>query len=92
LYADRGYDSEATRWILTWLGIEAHIAYRKAGHGSGLGKVRWVVARTISWLKCLRRLRVRYSRLEVVQAAWTTLAAIVICFRLLHEGATAAAA
>ena len=21
-YADRGYDSDTTRWILTWLGIE----------------------------------------------------------------------
>jgi transposase len=92
LYADRGYDCEATRWILAWLGIEAHIARRKAVHGSGLGRVRWVVERTISWLKGLRRLRVRYDRLGVVQDAWTTLAASVICFRLLHEEATAAAA
>src|SRR3954471_18125974 len=38
LYADRGYDSEATRWILRWLGIEPHIARRKTPHGSGLGK------------------------------------------------------
>ena len=41
--------------------------------------------RTISWLKGLRRLRVRYDRLGVIQNAWTTLAASVICFRLLHE-------
>jgi transposase len=92
LYADRGYDSEAARWILIWLGIEPHIARRKAAHGSGLGKVRWVAERTISWLKGLRRLRVRYDRLGVVQDAWTTLAASVICFRLLHEPTTAAAA
>jgi transposase len=85
LYADRGYDSEATRWLLSWLGIEPHIAKRKTPHGSGLGKVRWVVERTISWLKGLRRLRVRYDRLAIIQDAWTTLAASVICFRLLHE-------
>jgi transposase len=85
LYADRGYDSDATRWILTWLGIEPHIARRKTPHGSGLGKVRWVVERTISWLKGLRRLRVRYDRLVEIQEAWTTLAASVICFRLLHD-------
>ena len=48
-YADRGYDSEATRWLLRWLGIESHIGKRKTEHGSGLGKVRWVVERTISW-------------------------------------------
>jgi transposase len=85
LYADRGYDSDATRWILAWLGIEPHIARRKTPHGSGLGKVRWVVERTISWLKGLRRMRIRYDRLGVIQDAWTTLAASVICFRLLHE-------
>jgi transposase len=85
LYADRGYDSDDTRWLLAWLGIEPHIARRKTEHGSGLGKVRWVVERTISWLKGLRRLRVRYDRLAVIQDAWTTLAASVICFRLLHE-------
>jgi transposase len=86
LYADRGYDSEATRWILAWLGIDPHIAKRRTAHGSGLGKIRWVVERTISWLKGLRRLRIRYDRLAVLQDAWDTLAACVICFRLLHDG------
>jgi transposase len=86
-YADRGYDSDTTRGILRWLGIEPHLGRRGAAHGSGLGKVRWVVERTISWLKGLRRLRVRYDRLAVIQEAWNTLAASVICFRLLHEDA-----
>ncbi len=85
LYADRGYDSDATRLLLAWLGIEPHIAKRRTPHGSGLGKVRWVVERTISWLKGLRRLRIRYDRLAVMQDAWTTLAACVICFRLLND-------
>lgn len=85
LYADRGYDSDSTRWILRWLGIEPHIARRRTPHGSGLGKVRWVVERTISWLKGLRRMRVRYDRLGVIQDAWDTLAACVICFRILHD-------
>jgi transposase len=88
LYADRGFDSDDTRWLLAWLGIEPHIAKRKTPHGSGLGKVRWVVERTISWLKGLRRMRVRYDRLAVIQEAWNTLAACVICFRLLHDGDT----
>ena len=83
LYADRGYDSEATRGLLRWLGIEPHIAKRKTAHGSGLGKVRWVVERTISWLKGLRRMRVRYDRLGVIRDAFTTLAACVVCFRIL---------
>ena len=66
-------------------GIEPHIAKRRTPHGSGLGKVRWVVERTISWVKGLRRLRVRYDRLGVIMDAWTTLAASVICFRILHH-------
>jgi transposase len=83
LYADRGYDSDPARGLLAWLGIETRIAKRKTPHGSGLGKVRWVVERTIGWLKGLRRMRVRYDRLGVIQDAWTTLAASVICFRIL---------
>lgn len=83
LYADRGYDSDSTRWLLAWLGIEPRIARRTTPHGSGLGRVRWVVERTISWLKGLRRMRVRYDRLGVIRDAWTTLAASVICFRIL---------
>lgn len=83
LYADRGYDSEATRWLLRWMGIEPRIAKRGTPHGSGLGAVRWVVERTISWLKGLRRMRVRYDRLGVIRDAWTTLAASVICFNIL---------
>jgi transposase len=83
LVADRGYDSESTRWILRWLGIEPKIAKRGTPHGSGLGKSRWVVERTISWIKGLRRMRVRYDRLKVIQDAWTSLAASAICFQIL---------
>jgi transposase len=84
-YADRGYDSDAARALLAWLGIKPHLAKRRTKHGSGLGKVRWVVERTISWFKGLRRLRVRYDRLRVIQEAWNTLAASVICFRIAQE-------
>ena len=90
LYADRGYDSDDTRWILRWLGIEPHIGRRNTTHGSGLGKVRWVVERTISWLKGLRRMRVRYDRLGVIRDAWTSLAASVICFNILVHDTMAA--
>jgi transposase len=87
LYADAGYDSEATRALLRWMGIEPNIRYRNGEHGSGLGKIRWVVERTISWLKGLRRIRVRYDRLLVIQEAWNTLAASVICFNILTHDA-----
>jgi transposase len=69
------------------LGIEPHIAERSTPHGSGLGKVRWVVERTIGWLKGLRRLRVHYDRLGVIIDAWTTHAASVIFYRFLYNDA-----
>jgi transposase len=80
--ADRGYDSDATRALLSWLGIKPLIARRRTAHGSGLGKIRWVVERTNSWLKGLRRMRIRYDRLKIIQDAWNKLAAAVICFRI----------
>lgn len=85
LYGDAGYDSEPTRSILRWIGIEPHIRKRGKQHGSHLGKVRWVVERTISWIKGLRRMRVRYDRLSVIVDAWTSLAAAVVCSRILSE-------
>jgi len=88
LYADAGYDCEATRSVLRWLGIEPHIRHRDGGHGSHLGRVRWVVERTISWIKGLRRMRVRYDRSGVSIDAWTTLAAAVICLHILMEANT----
>jgi transposase len=83
LYGDRGYDNEATRILLRRLGVEPKIAKRRTPHGSGLGRVRWVVERTVSWIKGLRRMRVRNDRLGVIRDAWMTLAASVICFHIL---------
>jgi transposase len=71
--------------LLRWLGIEPNIAKSRTPPGSGLGKVRWVVERTISWLKGLRSLRARYDRLGLIMDAWATLAASVVCFRILHH-------
>ena len=85
LYASCGYDSDATRALLAWMGIEPHIARRNTEHGSGLSKTRWVVERTIGWFEGLRALRLRYDRRADVQGAWTNLAASVICYRLLGD-------
>ncbi len=85
LYADAGYDSDATRHVLRWIGIEPHIRHRNSGHGSHLGRVRWVVERTISWIKGLRRMRLRYDRSGTSIDAWTSIAAAVVCLNVLSE-------
>lgn len=80
LYGDRAYDSEPARGILRWLGIKPFLAKRGTEHGSGLGKVRYVVERTISWLHQQRRLRVRYERRDDIHQGFLSLAASLICF------------
>lgn len=85
LFADAGFDCEPARSLLRWLGIEPHIRRRGNDHGSHLGRVRWVVERTISWIKGLRRMRVRYDRSGTSIDAWTTIAAAVVCLHILME-------
>ena len=83
IQADRGYDSNALRDNLAERGIESQIARRYTKHGSGLGKTRWVVERTIAWLHQFRRLRVRYERLPSMHEAFHKLGACLICWRFL---------
>ena len=85
LYGDAGFDCEATRVLLGWLGIEPHIRRRNSEHGSHLGRVRWVVERTISWVKGLRRMRVRYDRSQSSIDAWTSISAAVVCLHILLD-------
>lgn len=84
LFADAGYDSQATREALSAQGIDSAIRHRNRSHGSRLGRYRWPVERTISWIKGLRRLRIRYDRHPTLIDAWNNLALAVICFRILH--------
>jgi transposase len=81
LYADRAYDSAAFRRRLKDEGIEPFLAKRCTAHGSGLGKKRWVVERTIAWLHQFRRLRIRYERHGYMHRAFLSLAASIIMSR-----------
>ena len=55
-------------------------------HGSGLGKFRWFIERTLSWFKQFRRLRIRYERRAGFYYAFWKLASAIICFRILTSG------
>ena len=88
LQGDRGYDSERHRDELRQRGIRPLIAYRyRGGHGSGLGRTRWVVERTLAWLHRFRRLAVRYERRPSVHEAFLTLGCALICWYYLRPGA-----
>ena len=81
LYADRAYDSEPARQALRQRHIRPYLAKRNTSHGSGLGKHRWVVERTLSWLHGFRRLRLRWERRADIHQAFLLLAACIICIR-----------
>lgn len=79
--ADKAFDCQALRDLLRWLGIEPHIPRRGDGE-HGLGRLRWFIERTLSWLHQFRRLRIRWDRSPDIHQAFLSLAAAVICFRL----------
>ena len=56
---DHGYDAEAIRQGLRARHIVPWLARRNTEHGSGLGRLRWVVERSFAWLNQFRRLRIR---------------------------------
>lgn len=85
LYADRAYGSAGHEAILRWMGIEPVFAHRNTPHGSGLGRVRYVVERTIANVHQNRRLKVRYERRSDIHQAFLTLACIKICWNRLPK-------
>jgi transposase len=83
VYGDRAYDSEPHREKLRERGIDPKLAKRYTGHGSGLGKYRWVVERLLSWLHGFRKLRFVTEKTEDTQFAFLDLACSLICLRFL---------
>ena len=84
LYGDRAYHSREGRRQLRRRRIQTRIAWPKSGHGSGLGKKRWVVERTIAWLHQYRRLRIRYERRDDIHEAFLAIGCSLICLKLLQ--------
>lgn len=85
VYGDRGYDSNPHRRRLRERGIRPLIARRGVAHGSGLGKVRWVIERGFAWLHAFKRLRTRYERRADIHLGFLQLACALICHRELTK-------
>ncbi|WP_435852309.1 IS5 family transposase [Streptomyces massasporeus] len=62
LHADKGYDYDHLRKWLRERRIRHRIARKGIESSTRLGRHRWVVERTVSWLAGCRRLRRRYER------------------------------
>jgi transposase len=80
---DRAYDSQPHRHHLHARGIRTQLARRRSLHGSGLGRTRWVVERTLAWLHRFRRLNVRHERRDCVHTAFVLLGYSLICWNFL---------
>jgi transposase len=65
------------------VGIGARIARRRVQSSRRLGRQRWKVERTITWLLEHRRLQVRYERLAAVLEGLLQLACALMCWRTL---------
>lgn len=83
LHADKGYDYNHLRRWLRPRGIRHRIARKGVESSQRLGRHRWVVERTVSWLAGCRRLHRRYERKAEHFLAFVGIAAILIGYRRL---------
>ena len=91
VHADKGYDSRGNRAYLRRRGIGPRIARRGIESSARLGRHRWKVERSLSWLSCWRRLQVRWDRDSGRWFAFLLLACAVVCFNTQAGRAWAAA-
>src|SRR3954453_15134366 len=83
LHADKGYDYPRCRRYLHRRGIKVRIARRGIQDKTKLGRHRWVVERTMSWLLRFKPLGLRYDRTEATLRPLPLLAISIISPRRL---------
>lgn len=86
LQGDAGYGFPQTiEWVRARR-IQTQLKPRNTDeHGSGLGKTRYVIERTMSWFNNFRRLRTCYERTGEHFQAFHDLAAALICANRLRR-------
>jgi len=82
-HADKAYAIPRCRQALTQRHIKVRIARKGIDASQRLGRHRWVVERTLSWLSQYRRLTIRYERRADIHDAFLTLGCALICFKAL---------
>ena len=85
LRADKGYDYDHLRMWLRSRRITPRIARKGVEPSTRLGRHRWTVERTVSWLGGFRRLHRRDERKAAHFLAFTSMAVAVICYRCFAE-------
>ena len=85
LYGDRQYGTPRNHQGLKERRIEDHLAQQRTPHGSGLGKIRWIVESVLSWVGQARRLKIRYEVLPAMHRAFHYLQLARICCKILQR-------
>jgi transposase len=86
VFADKGYDAERHRDLCRSFGVKPRIHKRGRPRGSGLGKRRWPVERSLAWVLDNRRLALRYDRLSfIVQSLLQAACIFLVAGRLARE-------
>ena len=85
LHADKGYESKKNKAALRRRGIASRIARKGIESKKTLGRHRWVVERTHSWLNRFRRLKVRYERRADIYEAFLKIGCALICWSTLEQ-------
>ena len=83
LRADKAYDVPHLRKWLWGKHIGIRIARKGIESSERLGRRRWVIERTMSWLSGYRRLSPRYERQPSNYLAFLGLAAALCCYKRL---------
>ena len=86
LHAEKGYDFPRCRQALRKRGITPRMARRWIDSSERLGRHRWVVEWTLSWLNRYRHLKVRYERRADIHLASLSLGCALICWSFLQQG------
>jgi transposase len=85
LHADKAYDQQALRAAPAARGVGVRIARKGVESSTRLGRHRWVIERTMSWLVNYRRLARRYERKADHFRAFATITALLVCHRRLTQ-------
>jgi transposase len=86
VYTDKGYDTERHRELCRACKVKAFTHKRERPHGSGLGRYRWPVERTLSWLLENKRLGLRYDRCDfIIQSLLQARCIFLVAAKLARE-------
>ena len=85
VHAEKGYESTKNKAVLRARGITARIARKGVESKEKLGRHRWVVERTHSWLNRFRRLKIRYERRADIHEAFLKIGCALICLHIIER-------